>query len=226
MSKAEEICRILSLARSQLGVTETAPGRVPYNTEYYGKEVTGSWYPWCCAFQWWLFSHSGLSQLFYGGGKTASCTQLYQFYRKQGQLVEKTALEPGDLVFFVFDGGKSGGMNHIGICESVRPGFVTTIDGNTGTDEANGGTVARKTRSLQWVSCGARPRYEEVESMKIYEYLSEVPDWATPSVSKALQNGYIKMDSTGAMHLNEVNLQPLVWLDRAGLLEAPAREGV
>ena len=109
---------LLDLARSQLGEAESPLGsnRVKYNTAYYGREVSGSAYPWCCVFQWWLFRQAGLGELFYGGGKTASCTQLYRFYRGKGWTVDKNRLRPGDLVFFVFDGGKSGCMNHVGIC--------------------------------------------------------------------------------------------------------------
>ena len=224
MPESEQVFRLLDMARSQLGVREEpmGTGNVAYNTAYYGRKVHGSWYAWCCVFQWWLFQRMGLERLFYGGGKTASCTELYRFYKKKGQTVEKSEIRPGDLVFFVFDGGKSGCMNHIGICESVEGGYVTTIDGNTGDDEANGGVVARKRRSLKYVGGAARPEYEE-ESMNIYRYVDEVPQWARESARKAVVNGYVRMDGTGAMGLYETSLQPLVWMDRAGLLDTPAR---
>lgn len=245
MENKNPAARLLDLARSQLGQREEpmGSGNVKYNTAYYGREVHGSWYAWCCVFQWWLFHRAGLGELFYGGGKTASCTQLYQYYKKKGQTVDKAALRPGDLVFFVFDGGKSGCMNHVGLCEKVEPGYVTTIDGNTGDREASGGTVARKRRSLRYVGGVARPPYgaaassgptvgagvltgpsEKEEKMKVYEYVADVPLWARPSAQKAVANGYIRMDKMGAMALWETSLQPLVWLDRAGLLDAPARE--
>lgn len=228
MENKNPAARLLDLARSQLGQREEpmGTGNVKYNTAYYGREVHGSWYAWCCVFQWWLFHRAGLGELFYGGGKTASCTQLYQYYKKKGQTVDKAALRPGDLVFFVFDGGKSGCMNHVGLCEKVEPGYVTTIDGNTGDREASGGTVARKRRSLRYVGGAARPSYGEwkEKEMKVYEYVADVPLWARPSAQKAVANGYIRMDKMGAMALWETSLQPLVWLDRAGLLDAPARE--
>lgn len=225
-SGSEDIRALLDLARSQLGVREDplGSGNVLYNTEYYGRPVRGSWYAWCCVFQWWLFRRAGLGELFCGGGKTASCTQLYQFYKKGGRTVAPTDIRPGDLVFFVFDGGESGCMNHVGLCERVEPGYVVTIDGNTGDDEANGGLVARKKRSLRYVGGAARPAYGEEERMQIYQYVDEVPQWARETARKAVQNGYVKMDGAGAMSLWEVNLQPLVWMDRAGLLEGPARE--
>jgi hypothetical protein len=158
--------KLLALARSYLGVTEQPPGsnQVIFNTAYYGRPVSGSAYPWCCVFLWYLFREAGATQLFFGGGKTASCTTLYQYYKGQKQTVPVRQAKPGDLVFFVFDGNNKGIMNHVGICESMEGEYITTIDGNTGTtDEANGGAVMRRRRSIRFVGGVARPRYEKEE---------------------------------------------------------------
>ncbi len=216
--------KILDLARSQLGEKENPMGsnQVKYNDEYYGMTVKGPEYPWCCVFQWWLFRHAGASALFFGGERTASCTALWRDYQKRGQSVDKESIRPGDLVFFVFDGSKSGGMNHVGICEKVEPGYVTTIDGNTGSSEANGGTVARKRRSLKYVGGAARPAYEEAETasgQRLYRYVAEMPEWAREAATKAIQRGILRMDSAGAVGVWESSLQCLVWLERLGLLE-------
>ncbi|MCI2105110.1 MAG: CHAP domain-containing protein [Intestinimonas sp.] len=160
---------ILAWARSYLGMKESPANsnNVPFNTRYYGHAVSGSSYPWCCAFQWCLFQDIGAPELFYGGGKTASCTTLYHFYKKHGQTVEPSRVKPGDLVFFNFDGNASV-MNHIGICESAGGGSVTTIDGNTGTSsEANGGEVMRRKRALKYVGGAARPAYYQKEEEEI-----------------------------------------------------------
>lgn len=208
--------------------------RVKYNTAYYGREVSGPGYPWCCVFQWWLFREAGAGALFFGGGKTASCTALWNHYKKTGQTVDRTDVRPGDLVFFVFDGGESGCMNHVGLCEKAEPGFVTTIDGNTGSDESNGGAVARKRRALRYVGGVARPAYDALdtpgeekgeEDMKLYKKVEEMPSWAQPAARKAIRNGYIKRNAAGEAGVWEPSLQALVWLDRAGLLDVPAREG-
>ena len=65
---------LLTLARRELGVTEDPKGsnRVKYNTAYYGREVSGDSYPWCCVFLWWLFRKAGAAELFYDGDRTAS----------------------------------------------------------------------------------------------------------------------------------------------------------
>ena len=126
-------------------------------------------------------------------------------------------------MFFNFDGNPAV-MNHIGICESVEPGYVTTIDGNTGTtNEANGGAVMRRRRALRYVGGAARPAYtEEEEGMKLYRYVAEMPEWAREAATKAINNGLIKMDEHGAVGVWEANLQALVWMDRLGLLDKPA----
>ena len=71
---------------------------------------------------------------------------------------------------------------------------------------------------------GARPEYEE-DTMRLYRYVAEMPQWARAAAEKAVKMGYIKMDETGAAGVWESNLQTLVWLDRAGLLEKPAAQG-
>ena len=166
--------KVLAVAAAQLGTKESPAGsnRVKYNTAYYGREVSGDAYPWCCVFQWWLFREAGAPELFYGGCKTASCTTLYQYYRQCGQTVSTQDARPGDLIFFTFSEGdrQQGIRNHVGICVDNETGYITTIDGNTGTtNEANGGAVMRRKRAWSYVTGVARPRYEEEQAMTVEE---------------------------------------------------------
>ena len=150
---------ILEIARSQLGIKENPPNsnRVKFNTAYYGQEVSGSAYPWCCAFVWWVFREAGASRLFYGGKKTASCSTLLGFHKAQA--VRENYL-PGDIIFFNFDGKKN--TQHVGICEAWDGRYITTIDGNTApTNEANGGAVMRRRRPKKYIVGAYRPAYEE-----------------------------------------------------------------
>lgn len=166
--------KVLAVAAAQLGTKESPAGsnRVKYNTAYYGREVSGDAYPWCCVFQWWLFQEAGAPDLFYGGCKTASCTTLYQYYRQCGQAVSTQEARPGDLIFFTFSekDKQQGIRNHVGICVDNETGYITTIDGNTGTtNEANGGAVMRRKRAWSYVTGVARPRYEEEQAMTVEE---------------------------------------------------------
>lgn len=166
---------VLALARSQIGVKESPPNSntVKYNTAYYGRKVSGSPYSWCCVFQWWLFRECGLSALFCGGKKQASCTALWNWYKARGQTVDVKDARPGDLVLFTFNESDraKGIRNHIGICEKNEQGYITTIDGNTGTgNEANGGAVMRRRRAWRWVNGVVRPGYTEEKPVeKWYE---------------------------------------------------------
>ena len=149
---------VLFAAASQVGVTESPAGsnRVKYNTAYYGREVSGSAYPWCVTFVWWVFRQAGFSLY-----KTASCSALVERYREAspGQIVRQ-GYRPGDLVFFDFSGRRAK-TEHVGIVESVAAdGTLTTIEGNTGSgSNANGGAVMRRTRKPGLVTCGIRPGY-------------------------------------------------------------------
>lgn len=60
---------------------------------------------------------------------------------------------------------------------------------------------------------------ERDEEMKTYQYVKDMPEWAQAAVTKAIQKGIVAMDETGAVSVLECNLQPLVWMDRAGMLD-------
>lgn len=60
---------------------------------------------------------------------------------------------------------------------------------------------------------------KEDDEMKIYQYVQEMPKWAQNSVTRAIKKGVVAMDKDGAVGIYECNLQPLVWLDRVGLLD-------
>lgn len=153
--------RVLEIAQAEIGTKESPANsnRVKYNTAYYGREVAGSSYPWCAVFVWWVFRQAGASALFYGGKKTASCPVLLNYHKQQGQSIGGD-YRPGDVIFFNFSG--SGGISHVGICESWDGQYITTIDGNTGSgNEANGGAVMCRLRAKKYIVGAYRPQYEE-----------------------------------------------------------------
>lgn len=154
--------KILDIARGELGVKEEPAGSntVKYNTAYYGREVSGSDYSWCAAFVWWVFRQAGASDLYYGGNKTAYCPALMAHHRGQ----QVTDYRPGDVIFFNFSG--KAGAAHVGICESWDGTTITTIDGNTGTDnETNGGAVMRRRRAKRYIVGAYRPKYADAVQM-------------------------------------------------------------
>lgn len=152
---------VLKKARGEIGVSESPKNsnRVKYNTAYYGREVSGADYPWCCVFVWWVFHSLGASALFYGGRPTAYCPAVEEYYKKAGRWYSTPKV--GDLALYDFN--KKGIACHIGIVESVNSdGTITAIEGNTAlTNNDNGGAVMRRVRSLKQVRGFARPEYEE-----------------------------------------------------------------
>lgn len=217
--------QLLAVAAGEIGTHEEPPNSnaVKYNTAFYGREISGGAYPWCCAFVWWVFQQTGSDALFYGGQKTASCTELYRYYQRQKRTVPAKEARPGDLVFFTFDGNKQGILNHIGICESCADGYVTTIDGNTGVgNDANGGAVMRRKRALSYVGGVSRPDDQE-DSMTteqfealynqinpLYTGLDQVPEYWRAETESLMKAGAIQGDGVHPISLRKEQLQAVV----------------
>ena len=143
---------LIAKAESQIGVKESPFGS---NKQKYGEAYGYNGVAWCCIFIWWLFHECGVSNLFYGGNKTASCTTLMNYYKSKGQFSNSPKV--GSLVFFQFD--KDSYADHIGIVTKVySDGSIETIEGNTGSgNDANGGCVMRRTRRKSVVMGYAYP---------------------------------------------------------------------
>ena len=139
---------VLNVARSQLGmgIDDGGNNTVKYNAWYWNYHGQ----PWCCAFVNWVFRMAGAGMLFYGGGKTAYCPTLLDYYRSAGQVVSSPM--PGDIVFFCFGGERA---DH-------GDGGITTIEGNTSAGDAtNGQGVERHTYvpNSNCIMAYARPAY-------------------------------------------------------------------
>ena len=157
--------QVLDIARAELGTKESPAGsnNVKYNTAYYGREVyDGLWgttFAWCVVFLWWCFREAGAAGLFYGGCKTANCGTLLSYAARAGEAVSG-GYKPGDIIFYNFHSKTT--AEHVGICESAGGSSIVTIEGNTGVgNDANGGAVMRRTRSLGQIVGAYRPKYEE-----------------------------------------------------------------
>lgn len=169
---------VLTLANGEIGVKEAPAGtnQVKYNTDYYGRCVSGSAYPWCCVFVWWVFHALGADGLV---TKTASCTALLNWMRGRGRQVETAEMAPGDLVFYNWTHGPKGTTaNHVGIVESVDGKSFTAIEGNTSqSSDDNGGAVMRRVRKPNVVLAVARPQYAPADDVPD-DWAREAWDWA------------------------------------------------
>ena len=147
---------VLDLAESQVGITEYPPNsnNVIYNTAYYGHEVSGSAYPWCCAFVWWVFAQFDPCLV----KKTASCQDLGNWFNTNGRWLSSPQV--GDVVFFHFNTNDRW-TNHCGIVKSINGNVIETIEGNTSINsDDNGGAVMIRQRTSNIVGYG-RPAYSD-----------------------------------------------------------------
>jgi len=245
MNTAENL---LDIASAELGTTEYPPGsnKVKYNTWYYGREVSGSSYPWCMAFVQWCFHQAGVDLPI----KTASCGALMRAAKKAGCWVA-SGFQPGDVVIYDFPGGAA--TDHCGIIESADKSTVTAIEGNTSEkgSQSNGGMVCRKKRPLSQVVGVVRPKFterkdeddmtaEEVRKIAeeavakaaaqataqavekvfpIYHTLEDVPEWYAPTVKKLMDKGALKGTGSGMLDLSGDLCRALTLLDRLGKLD-------
>ena len=152
----ENLTKLTELFEKQIGVKERPINNVIYNTHYYGYEVSGAQYPWCCAFIWDVFRMAGLSYLFCGGDKTAYCPYVVDWAKKNKRWTTKaTAYRPGDL--FLYDWNGDGVADHIGFCVEWDGNKLSgyAIEGNA--DDA----VIRVARKSNVILGAYRPKYND-----------------------------------------------------------------
>lgn len=178
MSAAEQV---LAIARGELGARESPANsnRVKYNAWYYGREVSGSAYPWCMVFVQWVFVQAGVPLPL----RTASCGALMNAAKKAGQWVTED-YRAGDVAIYDFPGGAA--TDHCGVIEKVTLTGVVAIEGNTSVagSQSNGGQVCRKTRPHSRIVGAVRPRFEEEEDM--FD-ISKLTDAEVLALGKRLQ---------------------------------------
>lgn len=146
-----EIEKLISIAKADIGYSESPPNS---NMTKYGEAYGTNGVPYCVQAQWYWFGKANLSKYFYGGGKTASCTELMNYHKKLGQVVT-SGYQRGDLILYQFDSDAP--PDHIGLCTGSTSTTITTIEGNTSvSSDDNGGSVMERTRRLGLVLCGIR----------------------------------------------------------------------
>lgn len=207
---------ILALAEGEIGYREGKNKRNKYGA-WYGMDGVA----WCMEFVQWVYHRAGAPLPI----KTASCGALLNWYRQHQP--ECIVAEPsaGCIVIFDFPGTKYA-TDHTGLFVSKTGTRLTTIDGNTASgNDANGGWVQRRTRSLLY----AHPTYivpralstgEENEEMaKRYQTVEEIRQnapWAAETVEKLVERKALGGNGRG-LDLSEDMLRLFVVNDRMGL---------
>lgn len=181
--------RLISIAKAEIGYLEKASDKgLDSKTANAGSRnytKYGQWYglngqPWCAIFVSWCFdrltgSKAGAQEMLCGF-LWASCTQMYNAFKKAGRVFAAPAV--GDIIVYNEKAG-SPKMVHTGIVTGVSGGRVYTVEGNTSAMSgviANGGGVAAKSYALTYSRIGGylRPYYaamheEKKEEVKMYD---------------------------------------------------------
>lgn len=195
-----DIEKVLAIAGAEEGTMERPPDS---NMTKYGESYGWNGQPYCVMFLWWCFKQAGLSELFFGGGKTASCSELMYWAIGSGRWVTDN-YRRGDLVIMDFPKNKTK-TDHIGIVERVEGDILYTIEGNTSPGEIgsqnNGDGVWRRQRNVTKVNVvgAVRPAYKKEDEVltgeEIYRLLKEYlesqpePEWAKEELRKAMEAG-------------------------------------
>ena len=128
----ERIRTLFTWHQNQLGTAENPKGsnNVIYNTMYYNRVINDPKYHWCLVYIWAGFHETGMDDLFYGGRKTASCTEFMRWAKSVGRWIISD-YKRGDIIFFDFD-SKPQDVEHVGfVVDVLSNGKVHTIEGNT-----------------------------------------------------------------------------------------------
>lgn len=190
---------VLSLAWSQLGVAEKTGNNdgVPYNTWYYGREVSGDSYPWCMAFVQWVFAHAGKALPY----RTASCAALLDWYKKNKPDKVVSDPKPGDIVIFT---------GHTGIVDDVYSNGFTTVEGNYSNKVSH---VFRKYKEAQ---AFIRPDWDVDVPKKVYNSVAECPDWSREAVQFYVDRNIVRgVDDKGTLNLDDMKIWTLVIMFRS-----------
>jgi len=135
--------------------------------------IFGKWYglnnqPWCAMFVSYVFFKAGAGSLVAAGPKGfASCTTGVNWFDAHKRLVDVAHAQPGDIVFFSWNGRKE--YDHVEIVVSNDPKSKTlhTIGGNTTGPsgqgaQANGDGVYARVRNYVNVTAVAHPNWAAV----------------------------------------------------------------
>lgn len=152
MATANDVLRIaageIGYSRWNDPQTGTKYGR--WYADLVGKPYFGmDGVPFCAMGASWTFDQAGVRCAGFPGAYTPD--MLSAAKRAGAVLPNKKDAQPGDVLYFNWDGGV---VDHVGFCEIPRDGYVQTIEFNT-----SNGQVCRRTRDWSTVEAAVRPEY-------------------------------------------------------------------
>ena len=166
------ISDLTKIAKAEIGNNGSKYRKWFYNrtSDYYGVN-------WCAVFISWLYNQVGLLNKLVPKTDGAGCFAR-EYDGKYGKWYESeysskaTTPKPGDIVTFTWNGiGRVPGQdkyysNHVGFVYAVDDDYIYTIEGNTGSDNADYSVVAYKQykRTSGNINGYYRPNYTTVKT--------------------------------------------------------------
>lgn len=148
------INRLIGVAGSQVGQHEGHDSSGWNNDVIYAKWYGMNGSAWCAMFVSWCAATAGIPSSVIL--KHAYTPTGYKWFQDKGE--EVSTPKRGD-IFYLYSSSQ-GIVHHVGIVESVSPGYVHTIEGNTNTNgSAQGDGVYRLKRPITSSLRFCRPRY-------------------------------------------------------------------
>lgn len=125
---------LVSIAAGEVGTHETGNNNVKYNDWYYGRNVSGDDYAWCCVFVSWCANQAGILNTYIpracGCDDAKSWFESKGWYRKASGYGGTYKPQVGDVVFFSKNNTQSD-SSHVGIVSAVSSSTLTSIEGNS-----------------------------------------------------------------------------------------------
>ncbi|HEY9438365.1 MAG TPA: CHAP domain-containing protein [Streptomyces sp.] len=194
---------MLAAARKDLGL-HGRPNKI--TKEYAGRHGTDFLAAaWCDQSITYWARHSGTADAVLPGGDRAYTVWHAQDFQRADRWFAGTTAnitahaEPGDIVFFDWDGTDSiSRIDHVGVVErNLGDGRVQTIEANTGP--AAGGAVMRRVRAAGVIAGFGRPDYEGEDMPSAKDVADAVYERFTHEVTKdvwAAREGILDVGQT------------------------------
>lgn len=145
-------------AKKHIGFAEGKNKDNPFGAWFGANHVA-----WCAEFVSYCINKAGGGALIKGAQTDkgfSSCGSGIAFFKKKKAWFDAKHAQPGDLVFFDWNG--DGVQDHVGIVVGNYPDKkqLHTIEGNTSdTNHSNGGCVQAKVRDYKFIVGVGRPAY-------------------------------------------------------------------
>lgn len=154
---------VVAKALEQVGYTAGDGNYTEFGQWYQDNVDSGADFAhgqWCAMMVSWCAAVAGVSRDIIK--PFAYVPYMVAWFRQQGEIHDAAGgyePEPGDIVFFRWDGAETDDCDHVGLVVDYSNGIVTTVEGNTGSSEPTVCTENQYSYTADFIIWYARPNY-------------------------------------------------------------------